>query len=43
MRRLNLPDRRHDLVTLKRGRGLQTRRRENTTLRRSGDVPQRRY
>ena len=43
MRHENLPDWAHDKVTWKRSRNLLTRRRNNVTLRRGGDVPQRRY
>ena len=43
MRRGNLPDGGHDKITWKRIRDLLTRRRDNVTLRRGGDVPQRRY
>ena len=41
MRCGNLPDGGHDKVTLKRSRVLLTRRCDNITLRRGGDVPQR--
>ena len=40
MRRGNLPDGGHDKITWKRIRDLLTRRRDNVTLRRGGDVPQ---
>ena len=43
MRRENLPDWAHDKVTWKRSRDLLTRRRNNVTLIRGGDVPQQRY
>ena len=40
MRHGNLPDGGHDKITWKRIRDLLTRRRDNVTLRRGGDVPQ---
>ena len=40
MRRGNLPDGGHEKVTLKHSRNLLTRRRDNVTLRRGGDVRQ---
>ena len=43
MRRGNLLDEGHEKVTWKRSRDLLTRHRDNVTLRRGGDVPQRRY
>ena len=43
MRRGNLPGGGHDKVTWKRSRELLTRRRDNVSLRRGGDVPQWRY
>ena len=43
MKRGNLSDGGHDKITWKRIRDLLTRRRDNVTLRRGGDVPQRRY
>ena len=43
MRHGNLPDGGHDKVTWKRSRDPLTRRRENVTQRRGGDVPQQRY
>ena len=41
MRRGNLPDGGHDKVTSESSRVLLTSRRDNVTLRRGGDVPQR--
>ena len=43
MRRENLPDCAYDKVTWKRSRDLVTTHRNNVTLRRGGDVTQRRY
>ena len=43
MKRGNLSDGGHDKITWKRIRDLITRRPDNVTLRRGGDVPQRRY
>ena len=40
MRRGNLPDGGHDKVIRKRSRDLLTRRRDNVTVTRVGDVPQ---
>ena len=43
MRSENVPDSGHDKVNRKRIRDLLTRSHYNVTLRRGGDVPQRRY
>ena len=43
MRRGNLPDGGNDKVTSKRSRDLLARCRNNVTVIRDGDVPQRRY
>ena len=43
MKRRNLSDEGHDKITWKRIRDLIARRPDNATLRRGGDVPQRRY
>ena len=43
MKRRNLSDEGHDKITWKRIRDLIARRPDNVTLRRGGDVPQRRY
>ena len=43
MKRGNLSDGGHDKITWKRLRDLITRRPDNVTLRRGGDVPQRRF
>ena len=42
MRRGNVPNGGNDKVTRKRSRDLLTRRRDNVTLRRGGDIPKRR-
>ena len=42
MRRGNLPHGGHDKVTWKRSRDLLTKCHDNVTLRRGGDMPQRR-
>ena len=43
MKRRNLSDEDHDKITWKRIRDLIATRPDNVTLRRGGDVPQRRY